>query len=165
MPNYNTLCGARDLVGMRGSGGGGVWGLDPIGKSRALLQYWTEIYVRSNSEDSDLVRYMIVSNLVHSCFDYCSDISTHYFLYTSYRTSPLIILNWNTCYQTAKTLIGSQLFVYCPEYKHLSFCIPPIVWVPFNFELKYVQSNTVDSDLVRYMTVSIIWFFAVCLLC
>ena len=34
-------------------------------------------YVRSNSEDSDLVRYMTVSNLVHSCFDYCSDISTY----------------------------------------------------------------------------------------
>ena len=37
MPNYNTLWGARDLAGMRGSVGGG---LDPIGKSHVI---WVDL--------------------------------------------------------------------------------------------------------------------------
>ena len=39
MPNYNTLWGARDWAGMRGSGGGGG-GLDPIGKSHMI---WVDL--------------------------------------------------------------------------------------------------------------------------
>ena len=45
MPNNNTLCGARDRVGMRGSGGGvgvgeGTGGLDPTGKLHVI---WVDL--------------------------------------------------------------------------------------------------------------------------